>query len=215
MANNKVVIIDYGVGNILSVKQGFEEVGANTIVTSDINIIEQAKRIVLPGVGAFENAMIALNSLKLIDALIKVANQGVPFLGICLGMQMLFDESDEFGVTQGLGLIPGRVESYPLGQDNGHPIKIPQINWHELIPSATQIDWKNTLLNNQKPGDAVYFVHSFVARPANDNHKLADYICGGNRISAVILKDNIMGCQFHPEKSGNVGLNILRNFMLQ
>ena len=215
MANNKVVIIDYGVGNILSVKQGFEEVGANTIVTSDINIIEQAKRIVLPGVGAFENAMIALNSLKLIDALIKVANQGVPFLGICLGMQMLFDESDEFGVTKGLGLVPGRVESYPLGQDNGHPIKIPQINWHELIPSATQIDWKNTLLNNQKPGDAVYFVHSFVARPANDNHKLADYICGGNRISAVILKDNIMGCQFHPEKSGNVGLNILRNFMLQ
>ena len=215
MTNNEVVIINYNISNIFSIKQAFDTVGANTIVTSDINIIKQAKRIVLPGVGAFENAMNALNSLKLIDALIKVANQGVPFLGICLGMQMLFDESDEFGVTKGLGLIPGRVESYPLGQDNGHPIKIPQINWHELIPSATQIDWKNTLLNNQKPGDAVYFVHSFVARPANDNHKLADYICGGNRISAVILKDNIMGCQFHPEKSGNVGLNILRNFMLQ
>ena len=93
-------------------------------------------------------------------------------------------------------------------------IKVQQINWHELVPSNSQLDWKNSLLNNQSLKDAVYFVHSYVARPLNNNHILAEYICGGTRISAVIVKENIVGCQFHPEKSGKVGLNILKNFML-
>jgi imidazole glycerol-phosphate synthase subunit HisH len=214
MIKSEVVIIDYGIGNILSVQQGFEEIGIHAIVTSNIQIIEQAKHLVLPGVGAFEKAMQALHNLKLIDTIVKVANQGVPLLGICLGMQLLLDESDEFGLTKGLGLIPGRVEKFPIGKNDHNPIKIPQINWHELVPSAAQLDWKNSLLNNQRPNDAVYFVHSFVAKPLNNNHILADYICGGNHISAVIAKDNIIGCQFHPEKSGKVGLDILQNFML-
>jgi len=214
MIKSEVVIIDYGIGNILSVQQGFEEIGIHAIVTSNIQIIERAKHIVLPGVGAFEKAMQALHNLKLIDTIVKVANQGVPLLGICLGMQLLLDESDEFGLTKGLGLIPGRVEKFPIGKNDHNSIKIPQINWHELVPSAAQLDWKNSLLNNQRPNDAVYFVHSFVAKPLNNNHVLADYICGGNHISAVIAKDNIIGCQFHPEKSGRVGLDILQNFML-
>jgi len=214
MIKNEVVIIDHGIGNILSVQQGFKEIGIHAIVTSNVQIIEQAKHLVLPGVGAFEKAMQALHNLKLVDAIVKVANQGVPLLGICLGMQMLLDESDEFGVTQGLGLIPGRVEKFPIGKNDHSPIKVPQINWHELVPSISNIGWKNSLLNNQRPNDAVYFVHSFVARPLNNNHILADYICSGNRISAVIVKDNIIGCQFHPEKSGKVGLDILKNFML-
>jgi len=210
---NEVVIIDYGIGNILSVQQAFEEIGMHVVVTSNIQIIEQAKHLVLPGVGAFEKAMQSLHNLKLDEVIIEVANQGVPLLGICLGMQMLLDESDEFGVTQGLGLIPGRVEKFPIEKNDQNPLKVPQINWHELIPGASNLDWKKSLLNNQRTNDAVYFVHSFVARPLNNDHILADYICSGNRIPAVIVKDSIIGCQFHPEKSGKIGLNILKNFM--
>ena len=214
MNKSEVVIIDYGIGNILSVQQGFEEIGVNVIVTSNTQVIEMAKYLVLPGVGAFRKAMQALHNLKLVDAIVKAANQGVPLLGICLGMQLLLDESDEFGLTDGLGLIPGRIEKFPTGKNSHNPIKVPQINWHELVPSISKTSWKNSLLKNQRPNDAVYFVHSFVAKPLNNNHVLADYICSGNRISAVIVKDNIIGCQFHPEKSGKVGLDILQNFML-
>ena len=210
--NNKIVIIDYGIGNILSVKQGFQKIGANVIVSSNIKIIETATHIVLPGVGAYENAMNALNQLKLTDVVIKIANKGVPLLGICLGMQMLLDESHEFGITKGLGLIPGRVENFPLSILDNEPIKVPQINWHELVPNQSNNNWQNSILSNQKQSDSVYFVHSFVANPSHEKHKLAEYMCGGNRITAVIEKDNVMGCQFHPEKSGTTGLNILKNF---
>ncbi|MDB9866061.1 imidazole glycerol phosphate synthase subunit HisH [Candidatus Thioglobus sp.] len=212
--DNKVVIIDYGFGNILSVKQGFQKIGANVIVSSNIKIIETATHIVLPGVGAFENAMKALYQLNLIDVVINIANKGIPLLGICLGMQMLLNESDEFGVTKGLGLIPGRVEKFPLSILDHEPIKVPQINWHELVTSQSNNNWKNTILRNHKQNEAVYFVHSFVANPTDEKHKLAEYICGGNRITAVIQKDNIWGCQFHPEKSGTSGLNVLYNFIL-
>ena len=212
--DNKIVIIDYGIGNILSVKQGFQKIGSNVIVSSNVKIIETATHIVLPGVGAYENAMKALNHLKLNDVVIKIANKGIPLLGICLGMQMLLDESDEFGLTKGLGLIPGRVEKFPLSILNHEPIKVPQINWHELVPSHSKNNWKNSILNNQKQDESVYFVHSFVVNPSDERHKLAEYICGGNHITAVIEKDNGMGCQFHPEKSGNIGLNILKNFTL-
>tara|TARA_B100000795_G_scaffold165002_1_gene124106 strand:+ start:227 stop:871 length:645 start_codon:yes stop_codon:yes gene_type:complete len=212
--DNKVVIIDYGFGNILSVKQGFQKIGANVIVSSNIKIIETATHIVLPGVGAFENAMKALNQLNLIDVVINIANKGIPLLGICLGMQMLLNESDEFGVTKGLGLIPGRVEKFPQSILDHEPIKVPQINWHELVTSQSNNNWKNTILRNHKQNEAVYFVHSFVANPSDEKHKLAEYICGGNRITAVIQKDNIWGCQFHPEKSGTSGLNVLNNFIL-
>jgi glutamine amidotransferase len=215
MIKSEVVIIDYGIGNTLSVQQGFEEIGVHAIITSDIKLISRAKYLVLPGVGAFQKAMQALHNLNLVETIVKIANQGVPILGICLGMQLLLDESDEFGLTKGLGLIPGRVEKLPIGKDDNSPIKIPQINWHELVPSNAQLDWKNSLLNNQRPNDSVYFVHSFMAKPYNSNHILANYICGGNNISAVIAKDNIIGCQFHPEKSGRVGLEILRNFILK
>lgn len=212
MNSNKVVIIDHGIGNILSVQHGFGEIGIKTLVTSNPEIIAKAQHLVLPGVGAFEKAMQTLHDLELVDIIIKVANEGVPLLGICLGMQMLLDESDEFNLTKGLGLIPGRVEKYPVLDDQSN-IKVPQINWHELVQGKSKISWEKSLLANQKFSDAVYFVHSYVARPCNDNHVLADYMCGGNRITAVIVKNNIMGCQFHPEKSGRVGLNILKNFI--
>ena len=213
MDNNEVTIVDYGLSNILSVEQGFKKIGAKTIVTSNLNKIQNAKKIVLPGVGAFENAMNSINNLQLSEVLVNAANEGVPFLGICLGMQLLFDESDEFGLSKGLGLIPGRVERYPLSKSKIQSVKIPQINWHELVPSRSKIDWEDTLLNDLTIDEAVYFVHSYVASPLIMSHRLADYNYGGNLISAVVLKDNIMGCQFHPEKSGKTGLKILKNFM--
>ena len=197
----------------LELEKAFEEIGIKTVITSDNKTIENAKYLVLPGVGAFEKAITALHNLKLVDSIIKTANQGVPLLGICLGMQLLLDESEEFGISRGLGLIPGRVEGLPKGILNNNLMKIPQINWHELVPSASITSWENSLLCNQKPDDAVYFVHSFEARPNNEKHVLAEYICGDYRICAVIVKDNIIGCQFHPEKSGKVGLEILKNFM--
>jgi len=213
MLHKEVIIIDYGVGNVFSVKQAFEKIGVHAVITSDPEIIKEAKHLVLPGVGAFEKAMQALHDRRLTDVIKYVANRGKPVLGICLGMQMLLDESDEFGVTKGLGLIPGRVERFPMGQKDFPPVKIPQVNWHELALSTSNISWQDSLLNAQSLSDEVYFVHSFVAKPVDNEHVLAEYLCGGNRISAVIAKKNVMGCQFHPEKSGEVGLAILRNFM--
>ena len=215
MFNKNVVIIDYGFGNIFSVKQAFDQIGANTIITSDSKVIENAKYLVLPGVGAFSNAMGSLVGLNLVSSIMSAANRGVPLLGICLGMQMLLDESEEFGVTSGLGLIPGRVERFPLKKHKCGIVKIPQINWHEIVPGHAKANWDETILDKIKASDAVYFIHSFVARPSNNSHVLASYKCDGESIPAVIVRENVMGCQFHPEKSGKVGLQILRNFIFQ
>jgi glutamine amidotransferase len=211
---NKVVIIDYGIGNIFSVNQAFKKIGVETFVTSNTQAIEEAKHLVLPGVGAFHKGMQALHDLELHKTIIKTANKGVPLIGICLGMQMLLDESDEFKVTKGLGLISGRVEKFPKVKDKNNYIKVPQINWHEIAPGVSNISWKNSLLKEHKSRDSLYFVHSFVAKPSNIDHVLANYNCNGILIPALIIKDNVVGCQFHPEKSGDVGLKILKNFML-
>ena len=213
MSSKKVIIIDYGFGNVLSVKQGFDAVGVNATVTSNIQLIDNAQYLVLPGVGAFDKAMRALYEMDLVDVIIRKAGQEVPILGICLGMQMLLEESDERGVTRGLGLIPGRVEKFPKEKNGHNRVKIPQTNWYELIPSTSEVNWKHTLLNSYKKNDAVYFTHSYVAKLRDNNYKIADYLCGGNRISAMISNKNIIGCQFHPEKSGKVGLNILKSFI--
>ena len=211
---NKVVIIDYGIGNIFSVNQAFKKIGVETIVTSNTQAIEEAKHLVLPGVGAFHKGMQALHNLELHKTIIKTANKGVPLIGICLGMQMLLDESDEFKVTKGLGLISGRVEKFPEVKNKNSKIKVPQINWHEIVPGESVISWKNSLLKEHKSRDSLYFVHSFVAKPLNIDHVLANYDCNGILVPALIIKGNVIGCQFHPEKSGDVGLKILKNFML-
>ena len=215
MLKKTVVIIDYGIGNIFSVKQAFDQIGADTIITSESKVIENAKYLVLPGVGAFSKAMRSLDGLNLVSSIIYAANRGVPLLGICLGMQMLLDESEEFGITSGLGLISGRVERFPLNKRKHSIVKIPQINWHELVPGHSNANWKDSILDKIKVSDAVYFIHSFVARPSDDSHVLASYICDEESIPAVIVSGNVMGCQFHPEKSGEVGLQILRNFLDQ
>ena len=211
----EVTVIDYGVGNLLSVQRGFEHCGATATLTADPEKILLAKRVVLPGVGAFGNAMQALERLGLVAVIRELAHRHTPLLGICLGMQLLLDESEEFGLTPGLGLIPGRVIPVPAQTRSGEPQKIPHIGWNALLPSGTSDRWRGTLLQDNQPGDATYFVHSFMAVPADPAHRIADCAYGGHLVPATIGRDQITGCQFHPEKSGKVGLKILRRFMLQ
>ncbi len=211
----EVTVIDYGVGNLLSVQRGFEHCGAKVIVTEDPTVILAAAKVVLPGVGAFGNAMQALAALGLIEVIREVAQRGTPLLGICLGMQLLLDESEEFGITAGLGLIPGRVIPVPTTALSGKAQKIPHIGWSALQPSDLSEGWTGTLLHDNKVGDATYFVHSFMAVPTDPMHRIADCLYGGHKVPAVIGRNKIIGCQFHPEKSGEVGLKILRRFILQ
>ena len=210
--SNSVTILDYGIGNILSVSRGFEAIGAKVILASNIEGIYDAERLILPGVGAFAKGIEQLKKNNFDEAIIDVANHGKPLLGICLGMQFLMDSSEEFGNTNGLGLIPGKVIPIPPQDIAGESLIVPHIGWNALETSFNK-SWDNTLLANTPLKSNVYFVHSFFSKPNDDNHLLAHCIYGGNDLSAVISKDNVMGCQFHPEKSGEIGLNILKTFL--
>jgi glutamine amidotransferase len=209
----RVTVIDYGVGNLLSVQRGLEHCGAEVTLTSDAEQILSASRIVLPGVGAFQNGMQALEQLGLIEVIQEVANRKIPLLGICLGMQLLLTESEEFGLTKGLALIPGRVIPVPTLALNGETQKIPHIGWSSLQYSNIEKKWDGSVLHNNQPGSAAYFVHSFMAIPDLGEHRVADCIYGGHRVPAVIACNQISGCQFHPEKSGEVGIKVLRRFI--
>ena len=210
----KVVIVDYGVGNLLSVQRATEECGVDPITSSNPNVISEADRIILPGVGAFANGMNSLESLGLVETLKEFAFSGRPLLGICLGMQLLLDESEEHGFTNGLGIIPGRVIPVPTRTSKGQPIKVPHRGWNKLHPYK-EADWNKSLLNEMQPDDTVYFVHSYMASPTDLNKILANCVYGGNLIPAVISSENIIGCQFHPEKSGHTGLSFLQRFLSQ
>jgi glutamine amidotransferase len=211
MNKSEITVIDYGLGNLLSVQRAFEYCGATVVMTSNPDCVANARRLVLPGVGAFGDAMEALNGLGLAAAILA-ATKRAPLLGICLGMQLLLDESDEFGLTRGLGIIPGRVEAIPDISAQGEAQKIPHIGWNGLL-SGTAGSWTGSALEGVRQGAAVYFVHSFMAVPTDPAHQLADCVYGGHRVAAVLKSGNITACQFHPEKSGEVGLKILRSFM--
>ena len=213
MAMIDVTVVDYGVGNLLSVGRALEHCGAKVTVTSDPRSILAAGRVVLPGVGAFADGMRALQAQGLDGIVHQVAAAGTPLLGICLGMQMLMDASDEFGNTAGLGLIPGRVVQIPTRTATCESHKIPHIGWNELLLPASQSNWQGSLLSGIAPGESVYFVHSFMAQPTAPTHRLADCQYGGLSVSAAVQRGNIVGCQFHPEKSGEVGLRVLKNFL--
>lgn len=215
LAMIEVTVIDYGVGNLLSVSRALEHCGAKVTVTDDPQRILSAGRVVLPGVGAFGDGMAALQANGLDSIVRQVATKGTPLLGICLGMQLLFDESEEFGATTGLGLIPGRVVNIPSMTVKGESQKIPHIGWNELVLPDQNRSWQGDLLTDIIPGEAVYFVHSFMAVPTSNSHRLADCIYGGIKISAAVQYKNVGGCQFHPEKSGEVGLRIIRRFIVQ
>jgi imidazole glycerol-phosphate synthase subunit HisH len=209
---NEIVIIDYGVGNLLSVKRGLEHCGAKAIITSKPEEILNATKIILPGVGAFKNAMQSLENLGLIKVIQEVANRKINLLGICLGMQLLLDESDEFGLTKGLGLIPGRVVVIPPKNNKGIINKIPHIGWSKLINFEEKSHWNEGILKTVETGDSSYFIHSYMALTNNNKYTIAYCLYGSEKIPAVIQRDRIIGCQFHPEKSGEVGLKILREF---
>lgn len=209
---NNVVVIDYGVGNLLSVLRGIEVCGASPILTSCPDKIINAKKLILPGVGAFANGMKGLAEKNLIEPIKEYVSMNKPFLGICLGMQMILDESHEFGVTKGLGLIPGKVLSIKSISSSNKNLKIPHIGWSSLRPGKKSQTWKNTILGNAQNEDSVYFVHSFFAVPENEENTLAVCSYAENDLCAVINHKNIYGCQFHPEKSGEVGIGILNYF---
>jgi glutamine amidotransferase len=215
MSAPEVTVIDYGVCNLLSVQRGLEHCGAKVTLTADPEQILAAKRVVLPGVGAFGNAMQALDLLGLVPVIREIARRHTPLLGICLGMQLLLEESEEFGLTAGLGLIPGRVIPVPNQTQSGDMQKIPHIGWSALHPSRALGGWSGTLLQDNHQGEAAYFVHSYMAVPSEAAHRIAECVYGSHLIPAAIGRDQITGCQFHPEKSGEVGLKILRRFILQ
>lgn len=212
MRRHKVTLIDYGLGNLLSVQRGLEYCGAIVNISSDPKEILTASRVVLPGVGAFADGMNALMGLGLISVIHELASRNVPLLGICLGMQLLLDESEEFGSTKGLGLIPGRVVPVPSSSTSGLSLKIPHIGWSSLHFPDIGASWEDTVLQDSRVGDSVYFVHSYMAVPQAVANRLADCHYGGHKISAAIQKGSIVGFQFHPEKSGPVGLKILSRF---
>jgi len=209
-----ITVVDYGAGNILSVTRALEHVGATTIVTGDPKIVEQAEKLLLPGVGAFGRAMDNLSQRDLIEPIRGHAASGRPFLGVCLGMQLMLNGSEEFGGHEGLGLIPGNVVSIPRTTSHGDPHKIPHIGWNTLLqPQPGR--WKNTILDGIDKTIGMYFVHSFSAAPTNETDRLADTDYNGQIISAAIQHENLTGLQCHPEKSGSVGLRVLKNFIDQ
>lgn len=212
-ARPTVAIVDYGIGNLMSVSRAVEAVGAEARMVSDADGIAAAERLILPGVGAFGDCMAALAARGLVAAVLAHAAAEKPLLGICVGMQMLFDVGEEFGETPGLGLIPGRVAAIPTTAPDGTPVKTPHIGWSPLLPPQGRAGaWTSTPLAAVPPGTAAYFLHSFAAVPVDPDHVLAECVFGGRRVTAAAGRGTLLGCQFHPEKSGPAGLRILAGF---
>lgn len=201
-----VGIVDYGVGNLYSIKQAWEHSGLLPLVTSDRSALEGADAVLLPGVGAFGDAMQALNERDLVPVLQDLAAAGKPLLGICLGLQLLFTESHEFGTHAGLDLIPGTVERLPGGDD--HRLKVPLVGWNAIQHGNHA--WEGTPLEGVEEGTYLYFVHSYYVRPEDPEVVLTTSRFGDTTFCSSIQRANIFACQFHPERSGPLGLGIYR-----
>ena len=201
-----IAVVDYGVGNLFSLKSSLASIGAEAVVTGDENVIRSADKILLPGVGAFEDAARKLRECGLDKVICDEAAKGKPILGICLGMQMLFEKSFEYGEHKGLGLIKGEVR--PIAEVIGEGLKIPHIGWNALnFPENKE---KNEIFKYLNEGDFVYFVHSYYG--ANCEESVIATSEYGAPLTAAVANKNVYGCQFHPEKSGDVGLKILKAF---
>ena len=213
MKKKSCVVIDYGLGNIFSVVNALKIIGAEPILTNDYAKIKNAERVVLPGVGAFGNGIEKLKKLKITESLSEYISRERPLLGICLGMQLLMDNSYEFGNFEGLGYIRGEVKKIKIKDNNLTPIKVPLIGWYKTIfkdpncsPFANQIGKAIHL-------KSFYYVHSYSVSPVNKENILAYVEHSNNKLIAAICKDNIIGVQFHPERSGEYGLEVVKRFM--
>lgn len=202
----EVLIIDYDMGNLFSVAQACRKTGINPIVTGDPDTIRNAGALILPGVGAFGDAMEHLEKNGQIDAINEFLKKGNPFLGICLGMQLLFSSSEEFGEHCGLGIIPGRVKKFPLAVQN-RKVKVPQVAWNRITPPDNSA-WQDTVLERIQPGEYMYFVHSYYCIPDDPSTVLTQTDYEGIKYCSSVKKENILAMQFHPEKSGQTGLAI-------
>lgn len=195
-----LAIIDYGVGNLKSVYKSLIKLGYETRITSDVNEIDKSSGIILPGVGAFKDAMNNLKKSRLIDCIVKNIGSGKPALGICLGMQLFYEKSYEDGEYEGLGILKGETVRFEEG------LKIPHMGWNSLIKGT-----EDRIAEGIKEGEYVYFVHSYYLKPENNNEVIfwSEY---GTRVPAVVRSGNVIGMQFHPEKSSDVGMRLLKNF---
>lgn len=211
MSEKKVVILDYQLGNLFSVKQACKKVGLNAIISSEKSDILEADAVILPGVGAFMEAMSNMRALDIIEPLTDFVAGGKPLFGICLGQQLLFTESEEFGIERGLNFISGSIRKFPMQNKKQERIKVPQIGWNQIRTSGN--DWHNTPLQDVQDGEYMYFVHSYYVVPEHsENISSVTNYEGLNYSSSVIKSPNIFACQFHPEKSGEIGVNIYKRW---
>lgn len=217
-----VVLVDYGLGNVGSLARALRALGVEPLISSRPEDVARASHLLLPGDGAFGYGMEQLRARGLVAPLAAYVESGRPFLGICVGMQLLMTEGLEFGRHAGLGLVPGRVVPFPPESGAGVRFKVPHVGWNRLTPAgedappgAAPESWRGTILEDVRAGDSVYFIHSFLTVPDDPGRWLAWAEYGGQPICAALHRGNVWGCQFHPEKSGPVGLRILRAFLQQ
>ena len=205
----RVAVVDYGIGNVFSVCNALRSIGADVLLTRNFSEIKDADRLILPGVGAFARAMEAIAQHGVAGAVAEYIASGKPFLGICIGMQVLMDSSTEFGDHKGLGYFPGTVERVASVNPTGGHVRVPNIGWSNLREDQP---FAGTPLSVASAG-AVYFVHSYQCQPTDNKHVLASVDYDGVPVTAAIRRDNVMGVQFHPERSGPVGQEILKLFV--
>lgn len=206
----QVVVVDYGIGNVFSVCNALSRLGASPILSGDPVVIAKAERVILPGVGAFSKAMENLRSQGLDDAIATFIDTERPFLGICIGMQVLMERSTEFGDHAGLGHIKGSVERIPSVSSSGSKVKVPHIGWIKVNKASNSLNNVASCIPNEQ--NYFYFVHSYMCKPSSAEDVLATANYHGNKITAIVGRDNIFGVQFHPERSGSAGLSFLAQF---
>ncbi|MCW3070128.1 MAG: hypothetical protein JWO44_18 [Bacteroidetes bacterium] len=213
MQDLKIVILDYGLGNLFSVQHVCKHLGYETLVSHDRKDLADADAVILPGVGAFRDAADSMHERGLVSPLKDFISSGKPFMGVCLGMQLLFSESEEFGSSEGLNIIEGSIKKFPSVGEAGNKIRVPQIGWNRIKETEKGVKWKDSPLHSIEEGSYMYFVHSYYAKPANEACILSVTEYEGLNYCSSVKQDNVFAMQFHPEKSAEHGIGIYRNWL--